>query len=191
MKVLIFSGEISNSRPLTYNLPREWQERTVSVADEELNAIINKYGDIRSVSAAETSRFLSRSASRFLNDVRDQTLTVVVAIGIGVHVAQALIDSRDWTGPTVFVDPEGVFRRSSPAQFDECEVDLDSDDPGPETRKTAWILRGGTAAVHASQLKKSQQFREASCAVTVTDPDFCASVYGSGLLASCIRAVTA
>lgn len=188
MKVLVISGEVSQQRPLTYGLPRDWSEKSVTTVDQELEALVQKYGDIRNIPPADTGRFLSKSAGRIARDVRDTDLSVVVATGTGVHVAQALIDSRDWTGPTVFVDPEGAFRRMQFALPEECEFDFEAEDPGPETRKTAWILRSGSTS--ASQLKKIRALRDSSCIVSVSESDFCSAVYTSGLLESCIKIVT-
>lgn len=187
MKVLVISGEVSQQRPLTYGLPRDWTEKTVAVVDQELEALVLKYGDVKSVPPVETGKFLVRSAGRIIREVRDPELSVVVATGAGVHVAQTLIDSRDWNGPTVFVDPEGTFRRTQFTLPDECEFDFEAEDPGPDTRRTAWILRGNTSS---SQMKRIRSLRDSSCIVTVSESDFYSAVYGSSLLESCIKIVT-
>lgn len=177
MKVLVLSGEIDRSQPISYCLPTESEIKVVSVFDDEINALIEKYDSVYHIPVNEVTSYIQGAHRRAVSILKQYDATAVVGVGLGAHVLYNLIETGNWSGPAVLVKPAGFFKGTVASR--------DVDSTGGSARSVAWILGKSTASKCDLSLKKTDLFRRSENIINVAD-DKLEAIYSSGLLASVI-----
>jgi hypothetical protein len=111
MRVLVLSGEVTHTRPMSYGLPHNWDVRYLSLVDSEYLVLCEKYGDSKEVPSADVIGFLRRAYDRAIAHVeRSEEIDIIIGVGHGAHVLMNLRTAHEWTGPSVYVMSEGNAR---------------------------------------------------------------------------------
>ena len=190
MRVLVLSGEVTHTRPMSYGFPHEWDVRVLSLIDTEHLVLCEKYGGSKEVPPAETITFLKRAYDRSLACIdQAEKVDVVVGVGYGAQVLMNLSTACEWIGPSVYVLSEGVTRYSFTSRPLTDEIDH-----SVRRGDTAWISMMGTGerirrVGRVGHTRKCVHEKGSSIQVNLPRPDWSDQLYTGGLLKACVDIV--
>lgn len=190
MRVLVLSGEVTHTRPMSYGFPPDWDLQVVSLIDPEYLVLCEKYGSVRDVPPAETITFLRRAYDQALTHIEQvKKLDVVIGTGYGAQVLMNLSTACEWIGPAVYVLSEGITRYNFVSR--PLSDEIDHTVPRGET---AWVSMVGSnernrKAGRTSHTRKCVHEKSSAIQLNLPRADWAEHLYAYGLLRTCVDAV--
>ena len=183
MKVLVVSGDSSDTNKFLLGVMSSHQCKVHSLLSDQVRALVEKYGDMQHVPAAEINFILYESSKQTLSALDSYDPDVVLGIGMGANVLSYLIAYGEWRGASVLVDPMPISK-SAPSKVSHSE-EIDE----VQTAKCAWVLRNSFLQSSGNHVKKISYFKDAIMTVYGADDKF-DDVCGSKTILAAIDAVT-
>jgi hypothetical protein len=187
MRVLVLSGEVTHTRPMSYGFPPKWHVNVLTIVDQEFLTLCEKYEDPHRVSLPETISFLRRALQLVVTDVQSHDYDVIVGVGYGAHVLANMVTAYEWRGPSIFVFSEGTTRLyfTTPPPLDEVEFDT-------RPIRSAHVTIGDKAKLYRGRGRRDRyEFdRGTVLQVHVFDHDWERALYMTGMLSSLVSTVS-